>query len=220
MTTRTMSPFHTVEEEWLAAYAAGGLSDFKRLLIACQAAVEPRLNGMLDALDAVGGAFLEAAKGDDLSGGFFDRVMDALGPQDRAGETPAPREDGGWMPSPLQRFLADSAISVDWRKVGPGVERATLASDDGERLYLLKAQPGLKVPMHSHCGEEWTLLLSGAYHVGEAGYRRGDLHREDESCTHQPVIDAGEVCISLVADEGRLKFTDPLLRLIQPMIGI
>ena len=38
--------------------------------------------------------------------------------------------------------------------------------------------------------------------------------------THQPII-VGEVdCISLVATEGNLKFDNPFLRLIQPMLGI
>ncbi|MEO1136951.1 MAG: transcriptional regulator, partial [Pseudomonadota bacterium] len=66
-----------------------------------------------------------------------------------------------------------------------------------------------------------TLILQGGYHVGSKGYVRGDLHGEDESCSHQPIIDDhGEACISLVADEGRLKFSNPFYRLLQPLIGI
>ena len=110
---------------------------------------------------------------------------------------------------------------IKWKKLGFGVERASLSNDDGEELYLLKARPGLKVPRHTHEGEEWALIMQGGYKVGEESYGPGDLHREDESCTHQPIVDDdGEPCITLVALEGSLKFSNPIMRLLKPVIGI
>jgi putative transcriptional regulator len=219
--------FHTVKEEWLAAYAAGALSPAKQLVLACQAAIQPALAGRLSQLDAIGGEFLEAAKGEPLSEGFSARLDAAIDDADIARPAADHLHDGAsepgpsWAPSALRDFLQRRGLAVNWRNAGPGVQRARLFDSGGERLYLLKARPGLKMPMHSHKGEEWTLVLQGGYHAGDDGFGRGDLHQEDQSCTHQPIIDDdGEDCISLVADEGRLKFSDPLLKLIQPLIGI
>ncbi len=225
MTSNNVAPLKTLNEEWLASYAAGGLSNAKRLLIACQAAIEPRLAAFLGELDQIGGNFLETAKGENLSDGFLANVMNALDNQVEPKTNtaiPSPKSDmAAWVPTPLRNFIDQANLGLKWKNAGPGVQRVPLAEDDGEMLYLLKAKPGLKVPMHSHRGEEWTLLLQGGYHVGDQGFVRGDLHQENENCTHQPIIDDdGEACISLVAVEGRLKFSDPLVKIFQPLIGI
>ncbi|MEM9495205.1 MAG: ChrR family anti-sigma-E factor [Pseudomonadota bacterium] len=219
--------FHTLEDDWLAAYAAGGLSRAKRLLISCQAAVQPKLSAMLNGFDHIGGAFLEAAHGESVSDGFMTRMMAGLdAPQDeRSDAAPSPARDAderqAWMPAPLKSFLQEAGSTLDWRGVGPGVECASISRDGDELLYLLKANGGIKIPEHSHRGEEWTLILQGGYHVGETGYGPGDLHREDETCAHQPIIDDdGAACISLVAVEGRLVFRDPLLKVLQPLFRI
>ncbi len=225
MTSNSVAPLKTLDEEWLATYAAGGLSNAKRLLIACQAAIEPRLAAFLGELDQIGGSFLETANGENLSDGFLANVMNALDkpvPPKQNETVPVPKSDfASWAPSPLRNFVEQANLGLKWKNAGPGVQRVPLTEIDGEMLYLLKAKPGLKVPKHSHRGEEWTLLLKGGYHVGDQGFVRGDLHQEDENCTHQPIIDNdGEACISLVAVEGRLKFSDPIVKVFQPLIGI
>lgn len=213
--------FHTAGDEWLAAYAAGVLSPLKRLLIECQAAMQPAMRGHLAALDCIGGSFLESAKGTPLSVDFAQRLSAAIDNAPPARERPAPQTKCAWMPGALQDFIDEAGLSVAWRSSGPGVDRAPLWEEAGERLYLLRARPSLKLPEHSHKGQEWTLILQGGYHIRETGYRRGDLHCENETCRHQPVIDNdGEECISLVADEGKLVFRDPILKMLQPLFGI
>lgn len=222
---KSLFHFHTANEEWLAAYSAGVLSEAKCLLLECQLAMQPRLAAQLAQIDCIGGEFLESAKGEPLSEGFSTRLSAAIAQveKDRHGVEAPRRKDTpeAWAPKPLMDFIKRSEISLKWKKSGPGVSRAVLCENDGERLYLLKSRPGMVMPVHSHKGQEWTLVLQGGYHVGDNAYGRGDLHCEDEHCRHQPVIDDdGEDCISLVADEGRLVFADPVLRLIQPLLGI
>lgn len=228
MNSTSSTDFHSVEEEWLASYSAGGLSQAKRLLIACQTALKPELSSRLAAMDSVGGALLESAHGEAVSDSFLDRMMGKLDELPEPAATPIrptaqidSREQKSWLPAPLADFLERSGNDLQWKKLGFGVERASLANDNGEELYLLKAKPGLKIPQHTHDGEEWALILQGGYHVGNTGYGRGDLHREDETCTHTPIIDDGkEACITLVAIEGKLKFSNPMMRLLKPVIGI
>ncbi len=226
MTNAPTDSFHTVDSEWLGAYSSGSISDAKRLVIDCQMALQPKLTSQIERIDGIGGAFVETAKGEPLSSDFTNNLALAIS----AAESNTARVQGSrsqtgrtedWLPEPLKDFLDQSDIKLIWRKSGPGVERAELVDDGEDRLYLLRAQPGLKLPLHSHRGQEWTLILQGGYHVGDKGYGRGDLHGEDETCTHQPVIDNdGEPCISLVADEGRLVFRNPFMKLLQPLIGI
>ena len=126
-----------------------------------------------------------------------------------------------WMPSPLADYIRRSGRRLKWRSAGLGVQQARLGRNNrGERLYLLRARPGLPVPRHSHSGQEWTLVLAGGYKSGSQQFGPGDLHQEDEGCMHDLRIDDDGLCISLIVDEGKLRFANPLLRLFQPVLGI
>lgn len=226
MTSTSLSPRHTANEEWLASYSSGTLTPSKSLLIDCQMAIAPAIAAKINVYDEIGGAFIESAKGEDLSNDFLSRLSLALPDSDMpAHDLSATARDqsrgAGWIPSPLQKFLETSEIDLKWKKSAPGVERAPLLGEDGERLYLLKAKQGLKLPVHTHRGQEWTLILQGGYNVNGESYGVGDLHCEDENCVHQPIIDAhGEDCISLVVDEGALVFKNPIYKIIQPLLGV
>lgn len=228
MTIETKPHYHTVDDEWLASYCAGGLSAAKRFVLNCQTAINPYLSQRVETLETVGGVLLESAKGETLSDNFMSNIFAQI-------ETPEPPlaegtrskhrnendQDNGWIPSPLIEFLRRSNKPLKWRNIGFGVARMPLLKEGREKLYLLKSRPGLKMPLHTHHGEEWALILQGGYHVGEEGYVRGDVHREDETCTHRPIIDDdGEACITLVASEGGVKFSNPALRIFQPLLGL
>lgn len=226
MSSANTSSFHTVEDEWLAAYCAGGLSMAKRLVLNCQAAINPALVGRINTFDGVGGAILESAKGEAVSDGFMDSVFGRLDtPQTEIALMTEPKQHKtttpDWMPGPLADFFQKSNMTAKWKNMGFGMARISLHDEDGEKLYLLKSRPGLKMPHHAHKGEEWALILQGGYHVGEEGFAYGDLHREDETVAHQPIVDNhGEACITLVASEGGLKFTNPALNLFRPLLGV
>ncbi|GAB5458879.1 MAG: ChrR family anti-sigma-E factor [Henriciella sp.] len=230
MTLMTHGEFQTASEEWLASSAAGVLSSGKSLALACQAEVQPALAAKLNEFDTVGASLLEGAHGDVLSDDFLDRMLESLDQVDadtqpqivETATNAAPNmHDDAWMPQTLKTHLANANIKVKWRKTGPGVQRAPLfTTETGERVYLLRAQPGQIMPMHSHAGDEWTLILQGGYKAGEDHFVAGDLHAEDDECQHQPVIDQGETCICLVVDDGPLKFRNPLLKFMQPLFRI
>ena len=228
MTNKSKSIYHTVEDEWLASYCAGGLSAAKRFVLKCQAAINPHLTERLNTLDTVGGVLLESAKGETLSDNFMSRVFAEIEtseqPESRAtnsNNSETQNQFDAWTPQPLVDFLNRANKPLKWKNMGFGVARIPLLQDGPEKLYLLKSRPGLKMPLHSHHGQEWALILQGGYHVNDEGYVRGDVHREDESCTHQPIVDDdGEACITLVASEGGLKFSNPALGLLKPILGL
>lgn len=218
MIEQSSQNIHSADEEVMAAHAAGTLPTGQHLVLSCQADLQPAIAQKLAAYDAVGGAVIETAKSEELSDGFIGRLMKTLSDDvTTENAVPARPDAPDWMPSALSDYLDRADIELKWRSVGPGVQHAPIVTrKSGERIYLLRAAPGTKMPVHSHSGEEWTLILQGGYHVDETGYTRGDLHCEDEACEHQPIIDDhGEACISLVADQGRLKFRNPLLKLVQ-----
>lgn len=217
----------TVDDAWLAMQSAGTLSPFKQLLLTCQAEMRPAVQEALTASDHIGGALLESAKGADLSDDFMQRLTARID-QDTDHASPAPasapadaQDAPEWMPGALADYMRRTSQRLKWRHVGGGVQQARLGrSRNGERLYLLRARPGLPVPRHTHSGQEWTLILAGGYTAGDRQYEAGDLHQEDESCLHDLRIDDDGPCVSLIADEGKLRFANPLLKLLQPVLGL
>lgn len=226
MNTKTPSQFHTVDDEWLASYCAGGLSAAKRFVVACQAAINPHLAQRLDRIDTVGGVLLESAKGETLSDNFMTRLFDHIDTTKTQMPSPNSAKENdmtleAWLPAPLADFFNRGHQSLQWKNMGFGMARIPIMEEGKEKLYLLKSRAGMKVPKHSHHGEEWALILQGGYHVEAEGYVRGDLHREDETCTHRPIVDNhGEDCITLVASEGGLKFSNPAISLLKPILGL
>lgn len=219
----------TVDDDWLAMQSAGSLSPFKQLLLTCQADIHPRLRDAFASNDHVAGALLESAKPAVISDDFLTRLNARLDTEEKArpaassdkptGSAETERPD--WMPAPLADYMRRSGRPLKWRSAGLGVQQARLGrSRRGERLYLLRARPGLPVPRHSHSGQEWTLVLEGGYKSGSQQFVAGDLHQEDEACMHDLRIDDDGPCISLIVDEGKLRFANPLLRLFQPILGI
>jgi len=224
MTAATSLPI-TVDDDWLALQSAGTLPPCKQLLLNCQADLKPNVQTAFAASDHIGGALLESSQAADMSNDFMERLSARLNaPQAPVATTPAKAQNERtpeWMPASLADYMRRSGQRLRWRNVGVGVQQARLGrSSRGERLYLLRARPGLPVPRHTHSGQEWTLLLCGGYKVGAQQYVAGDLHQEDESCMHDLRIDDDGPCISLIADEGKLKFANPLLNLLQPFLGI
>lgn len=205
-------------EDVCVDYAAGRLSPARRLLVACQMAINPAVRKQVEAYESFGGALVEANAATGLTSGFLNRALNA------AFNAPEVEEDTTWdgeAVRPLAAYMGKSLKDVKWRSVGGGVSVHKLfGKDDAERIFLLKAKPGSSIPDHSHTGEEWTLIMQGAYNIGDKRYQAGDLHIEDENTHHQPIIQDGEDCICLAMTEGPLRFKGFIPRLLQPMSGI
>jgi putative transcriptional regulator len=120
--------------------------------------------------------------------------------------------------------LGHGLKELKWKSLVPGVAVHDILGDrktkDGDRLYLLRAKGGMRMPDHGHNGEEWTLILTGSYRIGDKRFSRGDLHIEDDTEIHAPHIDEGEDCICLVMTQGPLKMQGWLPKVVQRVVGI
>ena len=83
---------------------------------------------------------------------------------------------------------------------------------------MLKVDPGIQLPNHTHTGTEFTLVLSGAFSHAGGRFGPGDIEEADDQVEHVPVVEAGEACICLVAMDGKLKLLGPMARMLQPFV--
>jgi putative transcriptional regulator len=201
----------------LAAYASGTLDQARGLVVATHLSLCAQCRDAVHGFEQAGGAMLEDAEPVAMSSGALQRAMVVLGPLDVVQPVPADTNPAYEFPEPLSRYALGP-----WRWIGRGVQwrSVDVASDDGVRVFMLKAKPGVKLPRHRHTGTEWTCVFEGAFshHLGR--YGAGDFDEADETVEHDPAVDNEFGCVCLVALQGHIELQGFFGRLLQPLIRI
>ena len=65
--------------------------------------------------------------------------------------------------------------NLDWKQVYKGFKEYTASIDDKDELKLIKMEPGVSVPLHSHGGKEYILVLDGSFCDEYGEYSKGDI---------------------------------------------
>lgn len=212
----------------LSKFAEGRLSPARHTLIDCLVSLNPDIARRLAPREDKAAARLRFARAVPLSPYLIGDTLEVLPKlpsvepaNDRAYIEDA---DAPHTPSQLEKLVGGCVQDLNWSASLPGVavhdiigDRTTTSQD---RLYLLKIKAGLALPTHSHEGEEWSLILSGAYRTGKTIYRRGDLHVANAKTTHAPEILDGEDCVCLVMASGKVRMQGLLPKLAQAIVGI
>ena len=168
--------------------------------------------------EAVGGALLEDLPPTPMDDDALVRVLARL---DAAPEQTTPRARPAHDMSGLPACLEPYALGR-WRWIGPGLEvRPILLPQAGKaRLFLLKGAPGARLPQHSHSGEEFAAVLTGAFTHDGGRFGPGDFDEADESVEHRPVVTPDQACICLIALEGRVRMSGVVGALLNPFVRI
>ena len=203
---------HHVPEEMLLEYAAGTCTDAAALAISCPVALCDACRARVGALEEVGGRFLDAGDAAALAPGALEVVLARLDarPQPRAEAAAVPAPPAFLapydLPRPLLRRLAEASIGTDFRFVVPGVRAIDLpAGAEGVSIRLINFKPGVTIPIHDHGGPEEIVIFSGALEEEGKRFARGDISLRDAGERHEQRVAAGEPCIALVVNEGKLQ---------------
>ena len=210
-------------EELLTAYAAGATSPGLSLLCAAHLTLSPEARHYVNALEEVGGALLNgeadaaAESAADVGAAMsFDALLAKIdADEDGAGargEAIAPLRgvaevDQGPLPRPVARALGQSFSDVPWKFRLPLISEHVISEADGEKISIMRAKPGARVPDHTHRGVEATLVLSGALQDGDRILTAGDIALCGPEHDHHPEIIGDEICYSLIVVDGKLRFT-------------
>ncbi len=220
---------HHPDEATLVSYAAGALSEALSAVAASHVELCAHCRKRVAELESVGAAMLDDVEPTAMSDESLDsfwRKLDALDdkvlrihPERAVRETPRP---AGGLSGPLAKLVGPSLDEVPWKRLAPGIRHHKLPLSDGSRgdLRLLRIAPGRTLPEHGHGGSEMTLILRGSYHDRFGRFGPGDVADLDAEVEHQPIVDAGQECICLVACEHPARFKGWLGRLLQPLVGM
>ena len=104
--------------------------------------------------------------------------------------------------NPLSRIIGD-LNNIDWKTVYKGFREFKLPVNDNDSVKLIKMDPGTSVPLHSHNGKEYILVLDGSFCDEYGEYNKGDMQINDQQIKHNPTAckSNGCVCLSITEDE-------------------
>ncbi len=213
---------HHPKPETLAAFAAGRLDEARAVVIAAHAAICAQCSKAIAEFEALGGVCLEDIEPVDMAPDALEKILARAGDANVViPETPK-GDIGGEKYALLDSYLKDGLDNVPWKTVAPGFSQHIIEAQGYRKgvLRLLRIKPGVKVPTHSHKGEELTLILSGAYRDELGEWRAGDLADLDGAETHAPEAIGEEYCICLAATSAPLDFKTMVGRVIQPFFGM
>lgn len=210
----------------LSSYVDGTLPDGMSLLLASHLTFCPRCRDRVARLEDLGGALLVTSDAEDPDSDCLERVLNCLGssPSDSSSIVAAasPRTtltEFPRVPVPLQNRLACCNRSTTWRFLMPGLSECRLDGFDMEEVSILRARPGVRIPSHTHSGDEATLILDGRMRDGDKVLKRGDVAFADKHDNHRPEIVGDETCYCLTVVTGKLRFTGPLGRALNLLNG-
>lgn len=213
-------PGHHIEYEMLVDYAAGSLPEALSLVVATHLACCSECRRKVQEMEDIGGALLESQAETALHGDALAQVLDRLDAPEPAPE-PA-RLDAvsrSTLPGPLARFVNRNLGDLRWRRAGPQIEEAVLATASPRyKTMLLRVPAGAAMPSHTHDGREYTLVLTGGIIDNGVEYRRGDVMTADPDLDHRPAAAPGEDCICLAVLDAPVRLTGLFGRLLNPFL--
>ena len=115
--------------------------------------------------------------------------------------------------NPLDIFITNYG-TIKWKKVFNGFYEHSFKLSNKENAKLIKMDPGAKVPLHSHNGKEYILVLIGSFYDEYGKYSKGSLQINDSQIKHTPIACEKEGCICLTITEDNLVFYGPLSPLL------
>ena len=107
--------------------------------------------------------------------------------------------------SPISKVIG-SLDNIKWKQVYKGFSEYAPDIQDDDELKLIKMEPGSSVPLHSHGGKEYILVLKGSFRDEYGTYSTGDIQINDQKIKHTPIASYDEGCVCLTITERDVIF--------------
>ncbi|MEI9888924.1 MAG: ChrR family anti-sigma-E factor [Rhizomicrobium sp.] len=212
-----MTITHHPGEELLLSYASGAADEGVALLVASHVALCAQCRLMVAGAEAAGGSVLANVPPVALNHNAYQSILARLDAP--AAEIVRGANLVGNVPAPLQAYIGSDYDLVPWRHIVDGLSTYPLPTKGGTRARLIRAAPGAGVAVHTHRGEEWTLVLTGSFSDATGNYRPGDVQSTTPALEHRPTADPGPVCINLAVTDAPLVFRGLLPKIVGKIFG-
>jgi putative transcriptional regulator len=198
-------------DELLAAYSAGGLAAPLQALVSSHLLLKKANRSFVAALDDCAADDMLAHTTPLTS---RDSVLSAIFGANYTPEAPAAAPSCSDLPKPLFDFLGHGLEGLKWKRLLPGMKEAIISTYEAGEVSFLWVKAGGSMPVHSHEGSEYTLVLKGSFHDNTGHYGVGDIAIADSCVNHRPLISRDEDCLCFSVTDAPLRLTGPFGKLL------
>ena len=107
--------------------------------------------------------------------------------------------------NPLSNLIGNFN-NVNWKTIYKGFKEFNIPVNDNDSVKLIKMDPGTSVPIHSHNGKEYILVLDGSFCDEYGEYNKGDMQINDQKIKHNPTACKSNGCVCLSISENDVVF--------------
>src|SRR5262245_3704794 len=161
-------------------YVLGVLSPDERVAVERDAATDPDLAAEIAFWNESFTPLIDAVEVEPPAH-VFDRIKAAIRDHDSASGAAVSAPQGAVSAQASAASAQAGAVTVragagDWQPLARGVERKILWRGEGRVTYLIRGQPGARLPPHDHDDDEETFVLEGDLTLGDITLGPGDFH--------------------------------------------
>ncbi len=109
------------------------------------------------------------------------------------------------LSNPLSNLIGDFN-NLSWKTIYKGFKEFNIPLNDNDTVKLIKMDPGTSVPLHSHNGREYILVIDGSFCDEYGEYNKGDMQINDQKIRHNPTSCNSNGCICLSITENDVVF--------------
>lgn len=208
---------HHPESLSLMEYSAGNLSEPHALCIRLHLDKCTLCRSRVDTLDSLGAVMMEQQPKVSVSESTFDSILAKIdSPQEPEHSTKAAPKV-----SVLEKLLGDDINDLPWKRQLGDVSVLDITGKfpgQNEQVVLQKLNAGGKAPIHTHCGNETTIVLQGAFSDQNGVFNQWDFVVLTDQDEHKPVAIGNEDCITLSVLSAPIKLTGTFTRMLNPFI--
>ena len=212
------------------SFSAGQMPDALGIIVACHLESCAHCRQRAAFYERLGGEILLETEGMTVAPQLLDSLLCRL-------DTPEPRaanenelgasKDGlaaeikriKNLPKPLRRFVNKEFAQLPWSGMSRNIKEFELPiSGHGYTAKFYKIAAGKELPVHTHRGNEYTLVLDGSFSDKAGEYHQGDFILADTQTIHQPKAANDGDCICFAVMDAPLKMTGFFGRMLNPFL--
>ena len=214
-----MANFHP-ELDLLTEHAAGNLPLAQAACVSVHMNYCEQCQRTSARLQSLGASLFEGLQGEPVGDALLNSVLARL---DDEPPLSYARSDwsAGKTPAILQRLMSGDLTDLVWKKITSSLSISYLKTGDPNYEFALSnIKAGGKIPEHTHCGSEITLVLEGGFSDADGTYHQGDFLLRQPGDVHAPTAVQSEDCICLAVLDAPLKFTGWQYRWMNPFLKL
>ncbi|GLS25391.1 ChrR family anti-sigma-E factor [Marinibactrum halimedae] len=235
---------HHPSTNLLAEYSAGATGIAESLAIATHLHYCSECRQQVKAMQQVGGNFFDSAErlgvSDEALTSLFEKIdliesqqrhehchsLASALPQNSASTNAIITNKRHHQPAlaslpPVIAKLVGNPSKLRWKMLSPSLKVAHLKTGQTRcEVSLIKIRAGGKVMEHDHGGNEFTVVLNGAFSDANGVYKEGDFLHKVPGESHSPNATANANCVCLTVSDAPIKFTGFIGKLLNPFLTL